>query len=422
MIVHSRHAAEIQRDVAGPDLRVLDVLPLLRAIPELPSRAEARKALGIADDALVVTSFGMMAPTKCPERVVAGFAAAFAGRPETILVFAGAPEPEAGIALRPAEAAGLSGRVRVTGRLPVAAYRQWLAATDVAVQLRRGSRGESSAALADAMAAGLAVIANAHGASAELPPEALVLLPDEANADLIGAALLRLADDPTARTVLGQLARDHARQHLSPEILAARYAHAIEAGYAPCASLSLDRAVRGAAGTGADLRAVAAALAASFPRRLPRRLLLLSASAGGARSELHRALSAARPGWRVEALSEEMGTLILDRLASARALGLPPVIPDEHFEAGPGDRLLVLSGAQELSAAALRALRGARLAGATVILAGEAVNAEFPVWADAVIAPQAISATPRVDGVPAPVVVGLRPDQMVFAVATEDFL
>ncbi|MBC7430667.1 MAG: glycosyltransferase [Rubritepida sp.] len=421
VIVHSRHAAQMQRDVVGPELRLLDVLPLLRAIPELPTRAAAREALGIPAEALVVTSFGMMAMTKCPDLVVAGFAAAFAGRPEAVLVFAGAPEPDAGIALRPAEKAGLNGRVTVTGRLPVEVYRQWLAATDVAVQLRRGSRGESSAALADAMAAGLPIIANAHGASAELPAEALVLLPDEADAGAIADALLRLADNPQARRTLGRMALDHAREHLSPEILAARYARAIEAGYAPSALLSLDRAGRRAAGTGADLRAVAAALAATFPRRLPRRLLLLSATTRGALSELSRALATVHRGWQVGALREEAGTLILDRLAAARALGLPAVISDEHFEAGPGDRLLVLSGWQECSAPAVHALRLARLAGATVILAGEPPDAKPPAWADVVIADGEVAAICQTDGAPAPLVLELAPDQPIFRLATGNF-
>ena len=309
----------------------------------------------------------------------------------------------------------------LTGRLPVEVYRQWLAATDVAVQLRRGSRGESSAALADAMAAGLPIIANAHGASAELPAEALVLLPDEADAGAIADALLRLADDPQARRTLGRLALDHAREHLSPEILAARYARAIEAGYAPSALLSLDRAARRAAGTGADLRAVAAALAASFPRRVPRRLLLFSATASGALSELSRALATVSRGWQVEALREEAGTLILDRLAAAHALGLPAVIPDEHFEAGPGDILLLLSGWQECSAPAVHALRHARLAGAIVILAGEPPDSKAPAWADAVIAGGAVAAIRQTDAAPAPLALELAPDESIFGLATRVF-
>ena len=422
VMVHSLHAAGIQRDVAGPTLRLLDVLPLLRAIPELPTREAARQALGIAPDALVVTSFGMMAVTKCPDLVVAGFAAAFATRPAAILVFAGAPEPEAGIALRPAEAAGLKGRVRVTGRLSVAAYRRWLAATDIAVQLRRDSRGESSAALTDAMGAGLPIIANAHGALAELPPDALILLQDDADVSSIAAALHHLADAPMVRADLGRRAREHVRSCLSPDILAARYARAIEAGYAPSPRLMLDRALRGAAGTGADTSAVASCLAATFPRQLPRRLLLVAAAQGGALAHLKAAVATTPGGWRVEALREDAGALILDRLAAAAALGLKAVTPDEHFEAGPGDRLIVLSEWRACSAALVRLLRRTRLAGATVILAAEVVDAEWPSWADGIIAPAPQMGGRQRQGASAPVVFAPQPGQSIFALVTEGFL
>ena len=87
------------------------------------------------------------------------------------------------------------------------------------------------------------------------------------------------------------------------------------------------------------------------------------------------------------------------------------MIPDEHFEAGPGDRLLVLSGWQECSAPAVHALRHARLAGAIVILAGEPPDSKAPAWADAVIAGGAVAAIRQTDAAPAPLVLDLAPDQ-----------
>ena len=86
-----------------------------------------------------------------------------------------------------AEELGVADRVIQTGRVDEATYRRWLEAADIAIQLRTSSRGETSAAIADCMAVGLPVIANAHGSAAELPPDALVLLPDLADAAAIGA-------------------------------------------------------------------------------------------------------------------------------------------------------------------------------------------------------------------------------------------
>ena len=58
-------------------------------------------------------------------------------------------------------------------------YKDYLSAADLAIQLRKNSRGETSRAVLDCMAAGLPVIVNAHGTAAELPDYAVYKLPDQ---------------------------------------------------------------------------------------------------------------------------------------------------------------------------------------------------------------------------------------------------
>ncbi len=173
-IVHSAFGVDQVR--AASNVPVWQApLPLLYGAPAqqaLLSRRAARAALGIPADEMLIVCFGGVTPSKCPDLLVDGFERAFAETGSARLVFAGGLLD--GSAPRSSQA-----MVSVTGRIPPEAWRHWLAGADIAVQLRRNSRGETSGAVMDAMAAGLPTIANAHGAMAELPPDAVMLLADK---------------------------------------------------------------------------------------------------------------------------------------------------------------------------------------------------------------------------------------------------
>ena len=84
--------------------------------------------------------------------------------------------------------ARLQDRVRITGWADGETFRRYLAAADLAVQLRTLSRGETSGAVLDCMNHGLPTVVNAHGSLAELDPAAVWLLPDDfEDAELVEA-------------------------------------------------------------------------------------------------------------------------------------------------------------------------------------------------------------------------------------------
>ena len=69
--------------------------------------------------------------------------------------------------------------IRVTGWVDMDVFHQYLAAADIAVQLRTFSRGETSAAVFDCMNYGLTTIVNANGSMADLEDDAVWKLPDD---------------------------------------------------------------------------------------------------------------------------------------------------------------------------------------------------------------------------------------------------
>ena len=89
-------------------------------------------------------------------------------------------------------------------------YDETLATATVAVQLRDGTNGESSAATGDCLAAGIPTIVSAVGAARDLPDDAVVKI--ERTTDLADALTALLADEKR-RAALSRRALAHAERH-----------------------------------------------------------------------------------------------------------------------------------------------------------------------------------------------------------------
>jgi len=273
VVVHSGHARWLlEQEYGEAALAHTTTLPLLRTPPPAEpgqGRAMARAALGVPDDALLIASFGLITRQKLTDRILAAFASLARRNPDAILAFVGGDADGSGPALlAEAKRLGLSPRMILTGRTPPETYRRWLAATDLAIQLRRGSRGETSAAAKDTLMAGLPLIANRHGAMAEMELSGCRLLPESAETQEVTAALLELAWDAAARSAMGAAARRWAAWELNPARIAARYAAVLEHAYArgPQAGLAaLLAASRDLPMGSRDAAALGEALAVTFP-------------------------------------------------------------------------------------------------------------------------------------------------------------
>jgi hypothetical protein len=167
--------------------------------------------------------------------------------------------------------------IRITGWVPDDFYRAYLSAADVAVQLRAHSRGESSAAVLDAMNHGVVVIANANGSLSSLPFDAVRLLPDAFSDEQLSGALCWAHDQPEARRQLGRRARQVIAAYHSPQACAELYRQIIEQAHARAefglpglvqASGFLDPPPPGA-NREAQLAAIAEALTRSLPSNRP---------------------------------------------------------------------------------------------------------------------------------------------------------
>ena len=105
---------------------------------------------------------------------------------------------------------GLEDRVEITGHVPLEEFERRIAETDVALNLRERTVGETSGSLCRIMAAGVCAVVSSVGWFGELPEDCVVKVPPGEHTDaLLRAYLERLITDAPLRARLGANARRH---------------------------------------------------------------------------------------------------------------------------------------------------------------------------------------------------------------------
>ncbi|TFW00446.1 glycosyltransferase, partial [Oxalobacteraceae bacterium OM1] len=287
VIVHSRYSMQLANHWYGAGAaKEWRHAPLLRTAPATIDRRAARAALGIPDDAFLVCSFGLVAPTKLNDVLHdAWMKSALAADPRCRLVFVGENDTneygqKLGAAIAGSTAAA---RASITGFVPQETYRLYLAAADMAVQLRSNSRGETSASILDCLAYGLPAVINANGSAAEIPDDVVIKLDDLFSPEQLRAALEQLWRDAALRGELGARAAAYVHTHHNAGTVGRIYHEAIEsfsqtsegAGYRRLlGALAAIDVTPAPAPSAEDLRLVSTSIAANRPRKQPRQLLV----------------------------------------------------------------------------------------------------------------------------------------------------
>jgi glycosyltransferase involved in cell wall biosynthesis len=133
--------------------------------------------------------------------------------------------------------------------------RMWslMAGSDVCVNLRWPTMGETSGAAIRALALGRPLIVSDVGWFAELPDGVVAKVPvDEWEVDVLAALLERLGGDEQLRTSLGTAARDYVEREHDPGHVADLYVAALEE--AAGGPLVLDALLQEVALAAADIR------------------------------------------------------------------------------------------------------------------------------------------------------------------------
>ena len=235
-------------------------------------RKTARTKLGLADTDFIVCSFGMMLTTKCNDILLdAWFESLLALDSRCLLIFVGENNNgEYGEQiLRKITQHQAGEKIFITGFVSQENYDDYLAAADIAVQLRTRSRGETSASILDCLLHGLPTIVNSHGSAGELPDEVLMKIEDKFSLEQLRDALNKLWEDSNLRKKLSLAARQYIEKHHAPSYVGQLYHEAIEYFYRNSPKQHYLNLIKSISSIGMpsqhDLKLTAAAIASNQP-------------------------------------------------------------------------------------------------------------------------------------------------------------
>lgn len=225
VVVHSRYAAS-QLEGMSPDMPV-ELIPhhLSRAVGEVEEldKLECRRSLGLPEDAFIVCSQGFVTPPKRLPVVLAAFRRLLKLAPQARYVIAGEDHWKWKIAPL-IEEFGLRNQVRLTGYLTERDLFRYMRASDVLVNLRYPTAGETSGILIRGLGAGLPVIVSDYGQFRDLPEDVcLRVAPGAGEEQELADRLQMLAYRPLLRDHLGRRAAAWAREECAIERSAERY-------------------------------------------------------------------------------------------------------------------------------------------------------------------------------------------------------
>lgn len=221
IIVHSRYMAGLVRGVR-PDVP-LSVVPMGVPLPPLISRDEARARLGIDPGIFLVTSVGHLNPYKRVSATLRAFKALLMEAPNSLYLLIGSRSSNYDPG-RQIEMLGLTDRVQSTGYVSQQDFSYYLAASDVCLNLRYPTAGETSASLLRIMGAGVPVLVSRTGSFEELPDDAAGKVDvGDIEEELLLEYLLLLAKRPDLRAAMSSAARRFVAEHHTLEGAARGY-------------------------------------------------------------------------------------------------------------------------------------------------------------------------------------------------------
>lgn len=221
VIVHSAYAANFVRQVA-PHVPV-GIVPMGVPIENLLGEQNARTRLHLPPDAFVISAFGEIHPHKRITVALEAFADFFRAHANARLLLIGSESPNYDVTPL-LQALHIEGAVTRVGFVPMETYQAYIAASDVCLNLRYPTAGETSASLLRLLAAGKTTFVTRTGAYAELPDSVCVKIePDAHEKNLLVTYLEFFAAHPKARALLGANARAFVQENHTLERAAEGY-------------------------------------------------------------------------------------------------------------------------------------------------------------------------------------------------------
>jgi glycosyltransferase involved in cell wall biosynthesis/SAM-dependent methyltransferase len=221
VIVHSQFMVdEVRRaGFAGPVARI----PHGAWIPAV-DRMAYRDRLGVDETAPLIGAFGFLKPYKRIAESLRAFRRLAKVEPQARMILVGEEHPEFPVRslIRTLD---LTERVRVINFAPIEDFVGLIAASDIVLNLRYPTVGESSGSLLRALGLGRAVIVSDVGGFREFPDDVCLKAPvDSTEEDVLFEYLNLLVSRPDIARSLGERARCYVERECNWNLVARRYA------------------------------------------------------------------------------------------------------------------------------------------------------------------------------------------------------
>ena len=233
VVVHSSDSAKLvgQYYSGGwrPNLNVIKQIKLLNNTNS-SNKQQIKDQLGFSPASFLFCSYGLVTPQKAILEIIHAFSKSLPDLgPDCQLIFVGEYTSED--YQKTVEAVitdlGLASKVKVTGYVPDNRYSKYLSITDVAIQIRTYTRGETSRALLDCLAYGIPTIINSIGSFNDYSEQVVIKLEDPVSIDDLSDCFIEIEKNHQHRQKISQCAIDLIFKEHNPEIIAAYYADVI---------------------------------------------------------------------------------------------------------------------------------------------------------------------------------------------------
>ncbi|MEY2413841.1 MAG: hypothetical protein QOD84_2447 [Acidobacteriaceae bacterium] len=265
IVVHNQHAREnlVSLGYTGP----IHVVPLL-SYPNPAFNPEKISALRrqhrIGDGELVIGCLGFIGPSKRLDKVCEALSRIKNELPFRLLIVGEGEDPTDAIVEN-----GLVDRTIVTRYVPNESFSDYMALTDVLVNLRFPSMGESSATLIQALALGKPCVVTNDASFRDLPDNCVVKIDvGESEVSDLADAITALGVDLDRRASLGAAALRFVESNWSGRRIAHQFQRVIEADIKTRAQEGLKTRARDLEGLGTAGNIVQSRLLSSVPPHL----------------------------------------------------------------------------------------------------------------------------------------------------------
>lgn len=233
IVVHSDYALNLFRKWYYDSYYYnISKIPLLKDLKTF--KYIDKKELGLKADSFVIASFGLITHNKQVLEILESWTESLLSKVENCyLVFVGELEDSIYMKnfLKKINTLSCSSRVIITGWVDELTYHSYLKVSNIAVQLRNNSKGETSASLLDTLQYGISTIVNNNGSNGEIPSDVVHMLNDNFNNKDLKDALELIFNDSVYKKRLISKSKQYISKTHNPKVCTELYFKAIEKSY-----------------------------------------------------------------------------------------------------------------------------------------------------------------------------------------------